>query len=399
MNTDQQNINDSRSPFHKVFSREWRRITRRWALLFATFIGPVFSFLLIVLIFSHNVPRELPVAVVDMDFTQLSRQIARITDATSIASVDRSYISLDEARKALEEGKADAVLYIPEGTEKDIYKGESAHLALYLNNANVVKSGLLNSGIRKALATFSAGIKLQLQLKTGKVKEQAMARIMPVQLNSNLLFNPFTSYSYYLTLGLLPLMLVVFTLLGSIYTIGDELYRGTGPKWLRLAGKNFAIALAGKLLPYTAIYFGIALIMNIILFKYLGLPLRGDVTSIVTGELLLIVSYQFIAIFLVSLTTNMRLAMSLASAYCMLALTFSGLTFPASGMPAFGQAFSYIFPYSYWVEILIGQSLRGEPASNGVLSMFAMLLFIVLGLLFIPRLKYMMLNKKRWGKK
>lgn len=399
MSTDQQNINDDRSPFRKVISREWRRITRRWALLFATFIGPIFSFLLIVLIFSHNVPRELPVAVVDMDHTGLSRQIARMTDATAIAAIQRSYTSLDEARNAVKEGKADAVLYIPAGTEKDIYKGGNAHLALYLNNVNVVKSGLLNSGIRKALATMSAGIKLQMQLKTGKSREQAMARIMPVQLNSTLLFNPYTSYSYYLTLGLLPLILVVFTLLGSIYTLGDELYRGTGPKWLRLAGKNFGIALAGKLLPYTAIYFCVALIMNAIFFNYLGLPLRGSITGILFGELLLIVSYQFMAIFLVSLTTNMRLAMSLASAYCMLALTFSGLTFPASGMPAIGQAFSYIFPYTYWIEILIGQSLRGEPASQGVLSMYAMLLFIVLGLLFVPRLRYMMLNKKRWGKK
>lgn len=398
MSTDKQIMIDDKSPFRKVISREWRRITRRWALLFATFIGPVFSFLLIVLIFSHNVPRELPVAVVDMDFTQLSRHIARMTDATSIAAIDRSYTSLDEARKAIEDGKVSAVLYIPAGTEKEIYKGGSAHLALYLNNANVVKSGLLNSGIRKTLATLSGGIKLQMQLKTGKSKEQAMARVMPVQLNSTLLFNPYTSYSYYLTLGLLPLVLIVFTLLGSIYTIGDELYRGTGPKWLRLAGKNFAVALAGKLLPYTAIYFCVALIMNIIFFNYLGLPLKGSIAGILTGELILIVSYQFLAIFLISLTTNMRLAMSLGSAYCMLALTFSGLTFPASGMPAFGQAFSYIFPYTYWIEILIGQTLRGEPASHSIISMYAMVLFIVLGLLFVPRLRYMMLNKKRWGK-
>jgi ABC-2 type transport system permease protein len=68
-------------------------------------------------------------------------------------------------------------------------------------------------------------------------------------------------------------------------------------------------------------------------------------------------------------------------------------------MPAFGQAFSYIFPYTWWTEILIGQSLRGEPASHGILSMYAMILFIGLGLLFIPRLRYMILNKKRWGKK
>ncbi|HEX3009134.1 MAG TPA: ABC transporter permease [Bacteroidales bacterium] len=392
-------IPKEKSPFRKVISREWRRITRRWALLFATFIGPLFSFLLIIWIFVHNVPRELPVAVVDMDHTQLSRQIARMTDATSVASINKNFTSLEEGRKAVESGDVDAVIYIPAGTEKDIYRGTSGRLALYLNNTNVVKNGLLNSGIRKAIGTLSAGIKLQLQLKSGKMQEQAMSRIMPVQLNSILLFNPYTSYSYYLTVALLPLILIVFVLLGNIYTIGDELYRGTGPKWLRLADKNFGVALAGKLLPYTAIYFCVALLMNVILFDYLGLPLRGNFHTIIVGELLLIVSYQFMAIFFVGLFANMRLAMSIGSAYCMLALTFSGLTFPAVGMPAFGQAFSSIFPFTYWIKLLIGQSLRGEPVSNAALPLLAMVLFIGLGMLFIPRLRYMLLNKSRWGKK
>ena len=386
------------SPFLNVLKKEWFKIISKPTLLFVTFIGPLLSFFLITWIFSYNVPRNLPIAIVDLDHTALSRQIARMIDATAIASVNRDFTSLNEAKKAIEKGKVDAVVYIPEGTEKDIYRGTSANVALYLNNVNVVKGGLINSGVRKALGTLSSGIKLQVQLKSGYMQEQAISRIIPVQLNSVLLFNPYTSYSYYLTVGLMPLIIVVFTLLGSIYTIGDELYRGTGPKWLRLAGKNFPIALAGKLLPYTVIYFCVAMLMNTILFGYLGLPLRGNIAAIIIGEVLLIISYQFMAIFLVSLTTNMRLSLSLGSAYCMLALTFSGLTFPAIGMPVIAQVFSYLFPYTYWIKILIGQSLRGEPAHYSIMPMYALFLFIIMGILFVPRLKYMMFNKNRWGK-
>ena len=384
--------------FFKVVQREWNKITSKWTLLFIAFIGPLFSFFLIVYIFSPNVPRDLPIAVVDLDHTALSRQITRMVDATSIVKVKRDYLSLDDAKKAIEKGDVDVVLHIPAGTEKDIYRGSSAKVALYLNNINVVKGGLINSGVRKALGTLSAGIKLQLQMKNGCQQEQAISRIMPVQMHSVLLFNPYTSYSYYLTVGLMPLILIVFVLLGSIYVIGDELYRGTGPKWLRCAGKNFIIALAGKLLPYTAIYFCVAMIMNIVLFNFLGLPLQGKLSIIIIGELLLILSYQFMAIFLVALTSNMRLSLSLGSAYGMLALTYCGLTFPAVGMPIVAKAFSGIFPFTYWIKILIGQSLRGEPTVNTIIPMYDLCLFIILGALLIPRLKYMMLNKKRWGK-
>lgn len=165
-------------PVSRVMKREMERISSKWALIMVTFIGPLLAFLLIMWIFSNNVPRDLPLAVVDNDHTSLSRLISRMADATSIAASDRSYISLEDARNAMLKGKVDAILFIPKSTEKEILKAQSSTVVLYLNNANVVKSGLINSGIRKALGTLSAGIKLKKQLQQGKTHHQAMAGIL-----------------------------------------------------------------------------------------------------------------------------------------------------------------------------------------------------------------------------
>ncbi len=385
-------------PIMRVMKRERDRILSKWALIMVCFIGPLLAFWLIMLIFSSNVPRDLPVAVVDNDHTSLSRLISRMTDATPIAAADRSYISLKDARNALEKGKVDAILYIPEATEKGILKGENSTVVLYLNNANVVKAGLINSGVRKALSTLSAEIKLNKQLQQGKTQRQAIARIMPVQLHSVVLFNPFISYSYFLTLGLMPIVLIVFTLLGTTHAIGSELLRGSGPKWLAAANGNIIYALCGKILPYTIIFSIIAVFMNIILFHNLGLPLNGKLHIILISEILLIISYQFLSIFLLGLFSNLRLSLSLGSAYSMLALTYSGLTFPVTAMPAFGQAFAHIFPFTYWLKIFVSQTLRGEPVANSIAPMYAMLAFVVLGIMFVPRLKHLLLNKEHWGK-
>jgi ABC-2 type transport system permease protein len=385
-------------PVKWVVKREWRRISNTWPFLFVTFVGPLFAFFLVTWVFSSNVPRDMPVAVVDMDHTSTSRLLARMTDATSIAAVNRSFVSLEEAHNAMDKGLLDAILYIPDGTEKDIIRGQSASVALYLNNANVVKGGLLNSGIRKALGTFSAGVKLRQQFNKGLNSNQAMAKVMPIQLRSILLFNPYISYSYYLTAGLLPVMLIVFILLGTIYSVGTELLRGTGPHWLYTARGSMMYALIGKLLPFTIIYFAMALFMNFILFGRMGMPLRGNYLLFMFSELLLILCYQFLAIFLVGLTGNLRLSLSLGSGYSMLALTYSGLTFPAIGMPIIGQILTYVFPYTFWLKILMGQSLRGEPTINMLAPMFALILFMGLGLALIPRLKYMLLQPEHWGK-
>jgi len=385
-------------PFVHAVQRELERIRHKRTLWFITLIGPIIGFFLVAYIFSGNVPRKLPIAVVDLDHTNLSRQMARMVDATPIARVNHNYTNLAEARKAIEDGTIEGVLSIPEGSEKEILKGKSGKVALYVNNANVVKGGMLNSGIRKALSTLSLGIKLQIQMKNGMTQDQALSQVMPVQLRQVLLFNPYTSYSYYLTAALLPVILIVFILLGSIYVIGEELYHSTGKAWIKTAGGSFEWALVGKLLPYTAIYFFMAIIMNMILFNVLGMPMHGEYHIILVSELLLILSYQSFSIMLVALTSNLRLSLSLGSAYSMLALTYSGLTFPIMGMSHLGQIIAGAFPYTYWLKILISQSLRGEPAANVIWPMISLWVFILMGLLFSPLLKYKLLNQKHWGK-
>jgi len=363
-----------------------------------TTIGPGIAIILIAWIFSYNVPRKLPVGIVDMDHTSLSRQLARMTDATSIAKIKQNYISVDEARQDIENGSIDAIIYIPDGMEKDIYHGLSSKIAVYINNANALKGSLLGSGIRKSISTLSGGIKLQTQMKNGLTSDQAISMILPVRLRCELLFNPYTSYTYYLTAALLPVFLIVFVLLNAIYVIGSELYNGTGPKWIRSGNKNFIVSVLGKLLPYTVIYFCWAIVLNYILFYWLDMPLHGNIIFIILGELFVIIGYQSLAIAIVSITSNLRLSLSLGTAYSMLAISYSGLTFPVFGMSAFSQVFSGLFPFTYWNRLLISQSLRGEPAYNVMMPLFTLLIFISFGMLFIPLLKYKLLKRKLWGK-
>ncbi|MEI7727062.1 MAG: ABC transporter permease [Bacteroidota bacterium] len=381
-----------------VFQREINRIIHDRVYLFIGVIAPLISFTLIAFIFSANVPRKLPVAVVDQDQTALSRRIIRMIGAAPIARPDTRYNSPEEARKALVSGEMDAVVTIPSGTEKKIMRGEHADLAVYFNNVYLIKAGLLKSGIQKAIGTLSAGIKLQTHMAWGESQPQAMAKIQAVGLNPVLLFNPYTSYEYYLTLLLLPVMLTVFILFGTIYALGTELQYGTGPGWLKSSGNNMPVALAGKLIPHTLTYTALTLIMNLIFFQVLGLPLKGHFMIIMISELVMILSYQSMAIFMVTLTRNLRLALSLASAYTMLAITFAGLTFPAFGMPSVAQIFSRIFPFTYWLEVFVGQTLRGEPMANGIIQIWIMVIFIAAGLCMIPRFKYLLNHKQSWGK-
>lgn len=385
------------SPFFRVFSREIDRMTDSTIYLFTTLIGPLISFIILLSVFSDGVPRNLPVGIVDLDNTNLSRKIGMWIGATPEAEVISHYSNPGEAYQEMTEGKLDAIVIIPDGTEKNILKGGNETVQVFVNNSNILKGGFLQKGIYKSLATLSGGIKLQVGMKSGMSEIQAKAKIQPVKLQQHVLFNPFGNYSYFLLTALLPLMMVLFTLLASVFAVGIEVKEGTGPEWLEHAGGSLIVALAGKLLPYTILLFINAMVMNVILFVQIGTPLQGSFAFLLISELYLIMTYQMISVFLVSVTANLRLGLSLASGYSMMALTFSGLTFPQFSMPLAASIFSYIFPFTYWIKIFISQAMRGEAIVHALIPLACFLPFILLAVIFLPRLKRLLKEEKYWG--
>ncbi len=386
------------SPFVQVVRRETSRIAGSWVLIFATIVAPVAVFLIVTWMFSAGVVRNLPIAIVDNDNSSMSRNISRMVDATSSAHIACRPASLIEAEKLMLKGKIEAVLVLPDGFERTIVKGNQATIALYLNNSNVVKGGVLKSQLYAALSTISGGIKVQAMMKKGIPETIAIEKAQPIKPDIHLLFNPFGNYSYFLTLGLLPLLAVVFIFLGSVYAIGMELKEGTAPEWMARANNSITIAVTGKLAPYTLLFMMNLMLMNILLVRILGTPVRGSLTAVIFSEILLIISYQLLAVLFLHLTANLRLSLSLGSAYTMMALTFSGLTFPTMAMPLMAKLFSLIFPYTFWLKIFMSQSLRGEPLTEIVVPMLVFLLYIAGGLLAFPGLKKKLTDSHYWGR-
>jgi hypothetical protein len=123
---------------------------------------------------------------------------------------------------------------------------------------------------------------------------------------------------------------------------------------MQRASNSPVVAITGKLLPYTFLFMVNIMLMNTIIFKVLGTPLNGSLGMIIFSEFLLVAAYQSMAILFLNLTANLRLTLSLGSAYTMMALTFSGLTFPALAMPLIAKMFGCIS------HILLVKNINGS---------------------------------------
>ena len=336
--------------------------------------------------------------MLDEDHTTLSRKVAQMIDDTPTAMVAYDIQSMDEGERLMREGKIIAIVQIPAFFEKNILSNSQTHLENYISGTNISVNGLLSKDIQTAVTTFTAGVQLQVLMKQGLTQRQAMAQLMPVRFDRHVLFNPHINYGYYLSPSFMPMMLMIFVVMVTIFSIGTELKHATAREWMATGNGSVWAALLGKVLPITAIMFLISLVMLLINFKIVGTPLNGSLTVILIGTLLFILSYQSISVLIVSLLANLRLSLSIGGGYSVLAFTFSGLTFPIMAMWEPMQWVSKIFPFTFYTDIFVDQMLRGAPWVYSLPDLGYMMLFIVLPLLCLPRLKKVCTEEKFWGR-
>ena len=381
-----------------VMRREMHRLTHQPMYFVLMVVLPVVSFAFFALLFNKGAIRNIPIAVLDEDHTTLSRKVAQMIDDTPTAMVAYDIQSMGEGERLMREGKIVAVVQIPAFFEKNILSNSQTHLENYVSGTNIAVNGLLSKDIQTAVTTFTAGIQLQVLMKQGLTQRQAMAQLMPVRFDRHILFNPHINYGYYLSPSFMPMMLMIFVVMVTVFAIGTELKHATSREWMAAGNDSVGAALLGKVLPITAVMFLISLVMLVINFKIVGTPLNGSLPVILVGTLLFILSYQSISVLIVALLANLRLSLSIGGGYSVLAFTFSGLTFPIMAMWEPMRWVSKIFPFTFYTDIFVDQMLRGTPWVYSLPDLGYMMLFIVLPLLCLPRLKRVCTEEKFWGR-
>lgn len=238
-----------------VLRREIYRVARQPMYWLLTVILPIVAFAFFAVLLYKGVARDIPIAVVDQDNSTLSRKVTQMIDATPTAWVAYGVQGMEEAERLMLQGKVMGIVLIPDFFEKNILNNSQTHLESYLTGTNITVNGLLAKDLQTTVTTFTAGIQLQLLMKQGLTEKQAMAQLMPVRFDKHVLFNPHINYGYYLSPSFMPMMLLIFTIMATIFVIGTELKNGTAREWYDTAGGSVFAAYAGKILPITVIMF------------------------------------------------------------------------------------------------------------------------------------------------
>jgi ABC-2 type transport system permease protein len=352
---------DIKPGFRLVFWREVGWLRRRPFLLGLTTVVPLVLIGLLSAVFSAGLATRLPIGVLDLDSSDLSRTIIRTVDATPDTAVAVRVGDLAEGRSLILSGKIHGLLMLPLNLQRDVFSGRRPEVVFFYNTQTLTTGNLTVRGVNAAVPAVAAGIRLSLRTTRGEPIEAAQSDILPIPVQTHPLFNPTLNYIYFLLTALIPSILQVVIVTASSYSTGLDVETRHRLRILRWLGGGLWPAIAGKTLPYTIIFLLVLGLSDSLLFAVLGLPLHGHYALLVIAGLLFILSCQLLGTLLALVLKPMATAVSIGTLLTAPAFGFMGIGFPRLGMSAFALGYGALLPGTWYLTARIDQTVRGVP--------------------------------------
>jgi ABC-2 type transport system permease protein len=329
-------------------------------------------------VFSAGLATRLPIAVLDLDGTDLSRTITRTVDATPDTAVTYTVSDLTEGRHLILSGRVHGLLMLPRNLERDVFAGRRPEVVFFYNTQTLTTGNLTLRGINAAVPAVAAGIRISLRTSEGQPVDAAQASLTPIPVQVNPLFNPTLNYSHFLLAALMPALLQIVIVTTMAYTVGLDGETKHRLRILRRLGGGLWPAMLGKILPYTLLFLLVLGISDIALFDYFGMPLRGHRAFLLAGAVLFILANQMVGSLLALLIRPVASAVSIATLLFAPAFGFMGIGFPRLGMNNFAYWWGELLPGTWYLSTRIDQTLRGTPPDISLKPIAALLFLTIL---------------------
>ena len=375
----------------KIARRELRRMASKPIYWFCMIAAPLFCFVFFTSLMAEGLPTDMPLGLVDNDNTTTSRSLTRNLDAFEMTSIKEQYANVTEAREAVQRGDIYGFYYIPKGTTRKAQRQELPVVSFYTNYSYLVAGSLLYRDMRTMSELASGAASRTVLYAKGATERQAMAFLQPIVIDSHAINNPWLNYNVYLSNVILPGLLMLFIFMVTVFSIGTEVKYNTVHDWLIMARGSMFHALAGKLLPQTLIFFLIGIAFAIGLYGVLHFPCHCGLPTMLLVMFLGIIGAQGLGVFMFAMLPTLRMSLSFASLWGVISFSICGMSYPVMAMHPTLQGLSLLFPLRHYFLLYVNCALDGYPLMNAAPYVVGLLLFAMLPLLLLRRLKKMLL--------
>ena len=302
-------------------------------------------------IYTNEVVREVPVAVVDMSHSRSSRSFIQMLDATPDVHVAYHCNNLTEVRNLVGKGVIYGAIHIPADYERRLGRGEQTHVSVYCDMALMLTYKAIYQSATAVSMTL--GSRMQAARSGSITQRDAEIATAPLRVEAIPMFNATGGYGN----ALLPSVLLL--ILQQTLLLGIGLSAGTARESNRYSdlvpiGKHyngiFRIVL-GKSLCYFMLYAVMGAYVTLCVPRFFGYTSLISSPTYILGLMVpFLLSCIFFGMFLSCLVRYRENIMLLVVFTSVPMLFLVGVSWPEPVVPGYLKGIAWLLPSTFGVR-------------------------------------------------
>lgn len=372
----------------KVAFAEWKLFyTDPAAILLLVVAGVLYAFYYPTP-YIYQTVSKVPVAVVDLDNTAMSRDLIRMASAAQQIEVKSIYAEMNEAEAAMAREEIFGFMVIPENMEKDIRAKRPVSVNIFTHGAYVMLHGAIGTAFSTCALTVGATNKVK-QIALGKKVPSAKAIAMrdPIPISIQTMFNSSGSYSNYVVPSVLVVILQQSLIIGICVLGGSRAHRRFRKKFRDSPVENETAEYRyfGRALAYFLHYCSFILFYHCIIYNLFDFPRRGELLPMMVFSLVFLASVINLGMVVSQVFLRRESSMQLFLYLSIPILFLANFSWPSYLMPRWMVSISYILPSTFAVPAWLSIEQMGADIYEVAPKLYQLaiqaVVYLVLGLI------------------
>lgn len=335
----------------KALLRKEVRLMRRNPIIPKIVLAmPVMVMLIIPLVANLDV-KNVNVAVVDNDHSQLSRRMVSDISAAESLTVSEVCSTHAEAMSAIEKGSADVVLTIPADYARNLSTG-TIPVDIEANGVNAT-TGMLGA---RYVAQSVTGTLCRWRAESG-------ISVMQPEISVIDRYNPTLNFRNYMIPALMVVLLIIICGFLPTLNLVSEKEGGTIDAINVTPVSRFTFVLS-KLIPFWIVGLLVVTVGMVVGRLVYGLAPEGSILSIYLATVLFSLVMSGLGVAIANNSATMLQSIFVMFAFIMIFQLMGGLFTPIRSMPMWAQYITYAIPPRYFIEIMRSVYLKGATVGE-----------------------------------
>ncbi len=310
--------------------------------------------------YGNEALRDVPIAVVDLDGTDSSRQFVRRLDASSDVAIGAVLPDEASAEREVYARQLYGILVVPKYFERDLLHGRQSPLALYADASYFLIYQRIAGAVTAVAKTFGAEVETARLIAMNVDPALATAAADPMPLTAVTLFNPEGGYATYILPAAFVLILQQTLLIGVglLGTLKNEALDGgsvSAGAFSRTSGKLLAyLILEAFVLPF-----------YLVVLPYLyGIPRLGTLLNVVIFALPFVLSVSALGMVIARLFRNPLVVQLVSAALGLPFMFLAGFSWPSEAMPEALRYLTVLVPSTTAISGIVEVSQLGASLQD-----------------------------------